>query len=122
MATTDSPPAIERGNFFTDLPARPLASEHFDVLLRRPDLRLERIVSTGHVTPAGEWYDQVSDEWVVVLSGAARLRVEGVPEPIALAPGDYVFLPAHCRHRVEWTDPAAATVWLALHTPPAAAE
>ena len=24
----------------------------------------------------------------------------------ALRPGDYLLIPAHCRHRVEWTDPA----------------
>jgi cupin 2 domain-containing protein len=40
-----------------------------------------------------------------------------------MRPGDYVNLPAHCRHRVEWTDPERETVWLALHDrPPAAAE
>jgi cupin 2 domain-containing protein len=115
LTTAKPPRAIERGNLFADVPLTSLARERVDVLVRRPDLRLERIVSTGHVTPPGEWYDQADDEWVVVLSGAARLRVEGAPEPIALEPGDYVLLPAHVRHRVEWTDPRVATVWLALH-------
>jgi cupin 2 domain-containing protein len=115
LRTADPPPAIERGNLFADVPLTPLASERFDVLLRRPDLRLERIVSTGLVTPASEWYDQAEDEWVVVLSGAARLRIEGEPELLELGPGDYVLLPAHVRHRVEWSDPRGATVWLALH-------
>lgn len=40
-------------------------------------VRVERIVSQGHVTPPGQWYDQDWDEWVSLLSGAARLRVEG---------------------------------------------
>lgn len=50
----------------------------------------------------------------MVLAGAARLEIEdqGIH---ALGPGDSVFLPAHCRHRVEWTEPNAPTVWLALH-------
>ena len=83
--------------------------------MRTPGARLERIVSRGHRTPDGEWYDQEWDEWVVVLSGRATLLVEGEPEPIPLVPGDSLVLPAHVRHRVEWTDPAADTVWLALH-------
>jgi hypothetical protein len=31
-----------------------------------------------------------------------------------LGPGDALFLPAHCRHRVTWTDPSSPTIWLAL--------
>ncbi|TAN47691.1 MAG: cupin domain-containing protein [Methylococcaceae bacterium] len=89
--------------------------EYFQTLLSQAGTRLERIVSHGHATPPGVWYDQEGDEWVLLLSGAARLRLENQPEPLDLQPGDYVWLPAHCRHRVEWTDGAQATVWLALH-------
>jgi cupin 2 domain-containing protein len=32
-----------------------------------------------------------------------------------MRPGDYVHIPAHQRHRVEWTEPDQKTVWLALH-------
>ena len=64
---------------------------------------------------AGEWYDSDRDEWVVVLAGAARLRFEGEPAPRALAPGDWLRIPAHARHRVEWTDPDRATIWLTVH-------
>lgn len=94
------------------------AQEFFQTLLQTRGARLERIVSRGHATPPGEWYDQAWDEWVLLLSGAARLRVEGGAAPLELEPGDYVWLPAHCRHRVEWTDSARETVWLALHLPP----
>jgi len=52
---------------------------------------------------------------VAVLAGAARLRFEAEPAPRALAPGDWLRIPAHARHRVEWTDPDRATVWLAIH-------
>jgi len=101
-------------NLFHRVPP-PAATENVAELLARPGLRLERIVSRGHATPAGTWYDQEEDEWVLLLSGSAGLRVEGEPELLVLQPGDYLELPAHCRHRVEWTDPDRETIWLALH-------
>ena len=82
---------------------------------RPPHLRIERIISRGQVTPPGQWYDGARDEWVAVLAGAARLRFEGEAAPRALAPGDWLRIPAHARHRVEWTDPEVPTVWLAVH-------
>lgn len=100
-------------NLLENLPST-AAGEAFETLLRWPGARLERIVSGGQTTPEGEWYDQAWDEWVMVLSGAARLLVEGEGER-DLRPGDALLLPAHCRHRVTWTDPAQPTVWLALH-------
>lgn len=90
--------------------------EHFQTLLETPGVRLERIVSHGQADPADVWYDQDGDEWVLLLSGAARLQLEGEPE-IRLSPGDSLWLPAHRRHRVAWTDPHRPTVWLALHLP-----
>lgn len=100
-------------NLLEGLPA-PGPEEVFETLVRRPGARLERIVSHGQTTPPGKWYDQEEDEWVMVLAGGARLLIEGEGEA-SLGPGDAVFLPAHCRHRVAWTDPARPTVWLALH-------
>src|ERR1700730_14032403 len=32
-----------------------------------------------------------------------------------LRPGDYVELPAHTKHRIEWTDADRPTVWLTVH-------
>lgn len=81
--------------------------------------RIERIVSTGQASPAGFWYDQEEDEFVLLVTGAARLAIEGRPEPVLLEPGDWVNLPAHCRHRVEWTSAQPPTVWLAVFSPPA---
>ena len=78
-------------------------------------LRIERIVSCGQASPDGFWYDQELSEWVVLLSGSAVLRFEDLSEPISLKPGDWLEIPAHRRHRVEETDEAGASVWLAVH-------
>ncbi|MDH3234101.1 MAG: cupin domain-containing protein [Alphaproteobacteria bacterium] len=106
--------SIEGGNLFQDLPER-LDEEAMETLLSRAGMRLERIVSTGQTTAEGEWYDQSDWEWVVLLTGSAGLRFEGEAEVRALAPGDFVHIPAHKRHRVEWTAADEPTVWLALH-------
>ena len=88
--------------------------ERCDPLLERPGLRIERIVSRGHTSPESGWYDQPQHEWVLVLRGAAVLAFES-GEVIELGPGSHVNIPAHSRHRVQWTDPECATVWLAVH-------
>lgn len=102
------------GNLFAGIPAS-LPAERFDTLLQAGTCRLERIVSIGHATPAGEWYDQDWDEWVVLLQGRAGLRFAGEDAARILAPGDYLWIPAHRRHRVEWTSENPPAVWLALH-------
>ncbi|HYR03194.1 MAG TPA: cupin domain-containing protein [Syntrophobacteria bacterium] len=89
--------------------------EIVETLLEADRFRLERIISAGQATPAGQWYDQDRNEWVALLSGSAGLLFEGEREPRVIKPGDYVIIPARLRHRVEWTDPHHETVWLALH-------
>jgi len=104
------------GNIFAGLAvAGPAGDEQTAELLVRPGIRIEGIVSTGQASPPGFWYDQPMDEWTIVLSGAARLRFEAEPDARQLGPGDYVFIPAHARHRVDWTYPDRPTVWLAVH-------
>ncbi len=104
-------------NLLSDLPARS-DKEVVDELLSAPHLRIERIVSAGQASPPGFWYDQPWAEWVLVLSGAATLVIEGEFAPRAMIAGDSLLIPAHQRHRVDWTDPARATVWLAVHFDP----
>jgi len=101
-------------NLLADLPG-PLPEEVTYVLLTAPALRIERIVSHGHASPGGFWYDQDWHEWVLLLRGAARLQFEGEDEPLDLTPGSHVNIPARRRHLVEWTDPNELTVWLAIH-------
>jgi cupin 2 domain-containing protein len=90
-------------------------AEKLTSLLEAANVRIERIVSLGHASPPGFWYDQDQHEWVIVLRGAARLLFEGDAKSIELCAGDYVDIPAHKKHRVEWTTPEQPTVWLAVH-------
>lgn len=90
-------------------------TEEFLRLIDERRVRIERIVSHGHATPPGEWYDQPHAEFVVLLKGAARLRLAGDTEEIELRSGDSLYLLAHQKHRVEWTTSAEPTVWLAVH-------
>ncbi len=100
-------------NIFAAIPQR-LSEEQFDVLLERGRVRIERIVSRGHSSPETGWYDQEQNEWVVVLRGAAVVAFED-GRSMTLKQGDFLEIPAHSRHRVDWTDPELATVWLAVH-------
>jgi cupin 2 domain-containing protein len=100
-------------NLFADIPAG-LPQELVQTLLSASGFHIERIVSLGHASPEGFWYDQETHEWVLLLAGAARLTLEG-EGPRDLLPGTFLNIPAHRRHRVEWTDPAQPTIWLAIH-------
>ena len=102
------------GNLFTGIAPR-LTTEEITTLLASPGLRIERIVSHGQASPAGFWYDQPQAEWVVVLAGRAELRFEDGDTTTRMGPGDWLHIPAHRRHRVAWTDPTQATIWLAVH-------
>jgi cupin 2 domain-containing protein len=105
---------VRSGNIFANIPAR-LRDEEVTILAERPGAVVERIVSTGQGSPPGFWYDQDWTEWVILLAGAARLLIEGEGAPRTLQPGDFVEIPSHVRHRVEWTLEDAPTVWLAVH-------
>lgn len=105
------------GNLLRDLPTA-LPEELFTTLAEAGaeagDMRVERIVSTGHASPQGFWYDQEGVEFVLLVAGSAGLEMEG--EAVrTLAPGDWLVIPPHARHRVAWTDPDRPTVWLAVH-------
>lgn len=91
----------------------PPGAEQYVELLSRPGLRIERIVSAGQASPPGFWYDQPQAEWVMLLSGEARLKFEDEPAPRLLKPGDHLDIAPHRRHRVEST--TAPAVWLAVH-------
>ncbi len=101
-------------NLFSDIPGT-LEEEWMETLLRAPGFRVERIVSRGHRSPDGFWYDEEENEWILLLQGSAGLRVEGRNEILVLHPGDSFHMDRHRRHRVEWTAPEQNTIWLAVH-------
>jgi len=105
---------MELNNIFSTVPSF-MQDEISETLLRTEAFKLERIVSSGQVTPEGEWYDQDMNEWVILLSGSAGLLFEDDDEVFVMNAGDYIQIEPHQRHRVEWTDPEQRTIWLALH-------
>jgi cupin 2 domain-containing protein len=105
---------MQMNNVLADIPGA-LPQELCQTLLNAAHVRIERIVSRGHASPQGFWYDQDEHEWVLLVSGRARLRFDGEDSLVELSPGSYINIPAHRRHRVEWTDPDQSTVWLAIH-------
>lgn len=100
-------------NIFSNL-AKDLNEETFEELFKNNKIKIERIVSTGQTTPDAEWYDQVQDEWVLLLEGDAKLLFEN-DEIVSLHSGDYILIEAHKKHRVIWTNPLKTCVWLAFH-------
>ena len=104
-------------NIFDNVP-RDLGAEHVLDLLNRPELRIERIVSKGHSSPASGWYDQAEDEWVLVSQGEGSLAfADG--RVITLRAGDFLHIPAHTLHKVSHPDADGITVWLAIFFPAA---
>ena len=102
---------ISKGNLFDKIP-RHIEKEAFETLVKRPGLCIRRILSQGQAT---DWMKQDTHEWVALLAGGARILFEKGRREVEMSPGDYVLIPAGCRHRVSWTDPRKKSVWLAVH-------
>lgn len=92
------------------------AEEWVQILTEVPGLRIERIVSSGQVSPDGFYYDQEEDEWVAVLQGEACIQypLENGKREVRLSAGDFLFLPAHQRHRVSFTSERPPCIWLCV--------
>ncbi len=103
-------------NIFNNIPLQ-AKEELFEDLLCKDSIKIQRIVSDGHSSPdsgENEWYDQDSNEWVILLEGEAILSFED-EEDVRLKSGDYINIPAHTKHKVSWTTPQSKTIWLAVH-------
>ncbi|HZJ93693.1 MAG TPA: cupin domain-containing protein [Thiopseudomonas sp.] len=100
-------------NIFASLPNE-ISDEIFETIATGKNIKIERIISQGHSSPATGWYDQSEHEWVIVLTGAAKIELEN-QKPVHLVAGSYLNIPAHSKHKVAWTDPDTQTVWLAIH-------
>ncbi len=99
-------------NLYKDIPEAS-AGEVVDTLLDDPDVRIERIVSHGHSSPPGFWYEQNQDEWVLVLKGNAILEFAG-GRTVAMEEGDSLLIHAGEKHRVAFTSSEPACVWLCV--------
>jgi len=104
---------MELSNIYESMPGN-LDKEVVDLIAQNENAKIERIISRGQTSPATGWYDQEKDEWVIVLTGEAIISFENGME-VKLEAGDYLNIPAHTKHKVKWTDPNVATVWLAVH-------
>jgi cupin 2 domain-containing protein len=98
-------------NLFDQIPAT-APQEIFTPLMASTNIRIERIVSFGNVSPQRFWYDQQENEWILLMEGSAQLRLED--RLVELAPGDYLNIPCGRKHRVEKTSENGRTVWLAV--------
>ena len=101
-------------NIFSDI-QKHAPDEILENILQTDQFKIERIISRGHSTADGEWYDQDKNEWVMVLKGSAELLFEGDDKAVIMKTGDYINIPAHRKHRVEWTEPEEETIWLAIY-------
>jgi len=107
--TLDSP--LVMPNLLADIPSQ-ILNEQFEEIVSKPGIRIERILSNGHTTENGKWYDQTQDEWVLILKGAGSIEYpDGRIDH--LQAGDHLRIPAGTKHRVAHTE--KPTVWLAIH-------
>lgn len=101
-------------NIYSQLPDRKLKNEVFIDLLKKKNIKIEKIVSTGQTTPENRPYFLEQDEWVIVLKGSAELWIDG-KGTFKMNEGDYIFIPRHTKHRVTYTSEKPPAVWLAVH-------
>lgn len=109
----------KKDNFFnvSELPLNK-EEEFFEIIKKgKGHFKIERIVSTGQTTPENQWYDQETDEWVVLLQGEAKILFESTEKQSisTLNKGDHLFIKAHVKHRVIYTSIDPCCIWLAIH-------
>lgn len=90
-------------NIFNTRTAK-IKKEIFEELLTTKSFTVERIISQGHSSAKEFWYDQDTNEFVLILQGSAKLRFEN-GKILNMKKGDYILIPSHIKHRVDWTDP-----------------
>ena len=101
-------------NIYKNIPAY-LPEELFDIIHENKNIKIERIVSKGHSSAQDFWYDQDMNEFVILLQGRAEIQLKENRDVVRLSPGDYIIIPAHVKHRVQWTSRDEETIWLAVH-------
>ncbi len=118
MNQGDTTPNRDVANLLEQVDSAENSKELIEVLACGENIRVERIVSLGHCSETGFWYDEPQAEWVTVLSGEARIRFLSEDKVIHMRQGDHITIAPHEKHRVEWTTPNDQTVWLAIYFSP----
>ena len=95
-----------------DIPNVPMTEELTEILTQSKNVRIERVVSTGQVSPNGFWYDQGENEFVLLVQGEAVIGYEN--DQIKLMAGDTLFIPAHQKHNVQYTSTEPACIWVCV--------
>ena len=86
--------------------------EQFNLLAKSPNCRVERIVSAGHSSPKGFWYDQENDEFIMLVQGEATLEFED--KMVDMKAGDYMVIHKNPKHRIEKSSMEPACIWLCV--------
>ena len=92
-----------------DLPQLLLSEELTAILAQSENVRIERIISTGHTS---DWYDQSETEFVALLQGEARIEFEN--KTVTMSGGDTLVIQPHKRHRVTYTSSEPPCIWLCV--------
>ncbi len=98
-------------NLLTNVPTS-IPDEIFETIISELNIKIERIISTGHKSEPDFWYDQDQSEWILLLKGEARLQFED--KTIHLTSGDYLNIAPHQKHRINWMTSEEKTIWLAV--------
>ncbi|TLT05136.1 cupin domain-containing protein [Aliarcobacter cibarius] len=86
--------------------------ENFFQIFKNESIRVERIVSNGQKSPEDFWYEQVENEYILLLSGNAILEFEDFE--VELKKGDCLNIEAMQKHRVKFTSLDEPTIWFAV--------
>lgn len=100
-------------NIFKNIPLTD-NEEIVDKLLEFDNICIERIVSNGENSPENFWYEQKSDEWVILIQGKAVIEYEN-SQIAELKRGDYIFIPSMQKHRVKQVSKNPNCIWVAVH-------
>jgi cupin 2 domain-containing protein len=93
-----------------NLPQLPLSEELTTILTETPNVRIERIISTGQTS---DWYNQDETEFVVLLEGNAVIEFEN-GRITEMSKGDTLIIQPHECHRVSYTSNEPPCVWLCV--------
>lgn len=91
----------------------PNKKELIEILAESKNVRIERIISSGQISPEGFLYDQDEDEFVVLIQGEAVLSFEDNTS-VRLKVGDTIIIPAHKKHKVDFTSKNPPCIWLCI--------